>query len=59
MIWQKLRDHITDCYFCMVNIKGVGKKNQHKVSYPSIPSAMQSVPQCKELSVPVIGVFPS
>jgi len=29
VIWRELIDHIADCYFCMVNVKGFNKKNQH------------------------------
>jgi len=43
MVWWEPRDRVTDCYFCMVNTKGVGKKNRHKISYPSIPSAIWAV----------------
>ena len=37
MVW---RDHVTDCYFGIINTKGFGKKNWHKISFPSIPSAI-------------------
>ena len=40
MVWREPKDHISDCYFCIVNTKGVGKKNRHMVTYPSIPSAI-------------------
>ena len=26
MVWQEPRDYVTECYFCMVNTKGLGKK---------------------------------
>ena len=57
MVWREPRDHATDCYFCMVNTKGVGKKNQHKISYASIPLAIRPVPHCEELQVPVFSDF--
>ena len=38
-------------------MKGVGKKNRHKISYPSIPSAIRPVPYCEELPVPVFSGF--
>jgi len=59
MVWREPRDHVTDCYSCIVNKKGVGKKNRHKISCPSIPSAIRSVPHCEELPVPVFSVFSS
>ena len=59
MVWQESRENATDCYFCMVNTKGVVKENRHKISYPSIPSATRPVPHCEELSPPVFNVFSS
>ena len=41
----------------MVNTKSVGKKNRHKISYPNIPSAIQPVPHCENLPVPVFNGF--
>ena len=40
MTWREPRDHITDCYFCLVNTTDIGMINRHKISYPSIPSAI-------------------
>ena len=37
----------------------VGKKNRHKISYPSIFSAIRPVPHCEELPVPVFRSFSS
>lgn len=53
MVWREPRDHISDCYFCIVSTKGVGKKNRHTVDYPSIPSAIRPIPHCDELPVPL------
>ena len=41
----------------MVNTKGVGKKNWHIISYPSIPSAIRPVPHCEKLPVLVFSGF--
>ena len=57
MVWRESRDHVTDFYFCMVNTKSVGKKNRHKISYPNISSAIQPVPHCEKLPVPVFSGF--
>ena len=59
MIWWEPRDYVTDCYFCIVNTKGVGKKNRHKISYPSTPSAIRPFSHCEELPVPVFSSFSS
>ena len=57
MVWREPRGHVTDCYFCMVSTNGVGQKNRHKIDYPSILSAIRSVPHCEELPVPIFSGF--
>jgi hypothetical protein len=59
MVWREPKDHTSDCYFCIVNTKGVGKKNRHMITYPSIPSAIRPIPHCEELPVPVFQGFAS
>ena len=59
MVWREPKDHCSDCYFCIVNTKGVGKKNRHMVTYPSVPSAIRPVPHSDELPVPVFNGFSS
>ena len=60
MTWREPTHHTTDCCFYLVNTKGIGKKNRHKISYPSIPSAIRSTLHSDELPIPVFkGFFPS
>ena len=57
MVWREPRDHVTNCYFCIIKTKGVGKKNRHKISYPNISSAIPLVLHCEALPVPVFSGF--
>ena len=59
MIWREPTNHVTDCYFCMVNTAGVGKKNRHKIVYPNISSAIRPAPHSEEVPVPVFKGLPS
>ena len=59
MVWREPTDHITNCYFCLVNAMGVGKKNRRKISYPSISSAIRPVPHSDDLPVPIFKGFSS
>ena len=43
MTWREPTHHTTDCYFYLVNTKGIGKKNRHKISYPSISSGIRPI----------------
>ena len=52
MIWREPKDHVTDCYFCLTDISGIGSKSKHTVTYPNLPSAMRPVPHSEELPVP-------
>ena len=60
MTCREPTDHTTDCYSCLVNTKGICKKNRHKISYPSIPSAIQPTLHSDEPPIPVFkGFLPS
>ena len=43
MVWCEPKEHLTDCYFCLVNTKGIGKKNRLNISYHNIPTAIRPV----------------
>ena len=57
MTCRERTDHTIDCYFCLDNTKGIGKKNRHKISYPSAPSAIRPTLHSDELSIPVFNEF--
>ena len=52
MVWRKGKDHITDCYFCMINLKGIFCKNKHHVQYSEVPSAIRPISDGLHLPVP-------
>ncbi|GFU45911.1 uncharacterized protein TNCV_5102161 [Trichonephila clavipes] len=53
MIWREPKDHSSDYYFCLTNVKGVTSKSKHTVAYPDLQSAMRPVPgHSEELSIP-------
>ena len=41
IVWGEGKYHITDCYFCMINLKEINCKNKHYVQYPDVPSAIR------------------
>ena len=57
MVWREPKEHLADCYFCLVNTKGIGKKNRQNFSYPSIPSAIRPVLHSDEFPLPVFNGF--
>ena len=59
MVQGEPKEHLTNCYFCLVNTKGIGKKNRLNISYPSIPSAIRPVLHSDEFPPPVFNGFVS
>ena len=52
MVWREPQDHSSDCYFCIMQIKGISNKSKHTVKYPNLLSAMRSVPHSGDLPKP-------
>lgn len=52
-IWRETRNHVNDCYFCMVDIAKFRKTtHRNDIDYPNIPSSMAPVSHCKDPPVP-------
>lgn len=56
MVWREQKDHSTDCYFCLTNIKGYSVKTRAKIRYPDVPSAIRPVPHGPDLPVPNVPI---
>ena len=52
MVRGEGEDHIIDSYFCMINMKGINRKNKHHVQYPDVPSAIKLILCGSNLPVP-------
>ena len=52
MIWREPTDHVTDCYFCLTNIKRFSEKNKSKIIYPSCKSALKPVRHGTDIPIP-------
>ena len=58
MVWREPKNHVDDCYFCFVNVKGFNKKNKQHLQYPNIHSAMRPIPHSDEVPVPIFTKLP-
>ena len=41
MAWHEQKNHVDDCYFCAVNVRGFNRKNAHRINNPNLSSAIQ------------------
>ena len=56
MVWREGKDHVTDYYFCITNLKGINRKSKHHVQYPDVPSAIKLVSHGPYIPVPESNV---
>ena len=59
MVWREPKEHLTDCYFCLANTKGIRKKNWLNISYSCIPSDIRPVFHSDKFPPPVFNCFVS
>ena len=58
MVWREPKNHVDDCYFCLVNVKGFNKKNKQHLQYPNIHSAMRPIPHSDKVPIPIFTKLP-
>jgi hypothetical protein len=52
MVWRKLKDLISNCYFCLTDVSGHMSENKCSVQYPNMLSTLKSVLHTEKLSKP-------
>ncbi|CAH1107674.1 unnamed protein product [Psylliodes chrysocephalus] len=57
MIWNEPMNHHDHCYFCLVKITGINRKNRVKWEYPSIQSAHRRDLSTKSTPEPQSGTL--
>lgn len=53
MIWRDPINHETNCYICLTNVSGYGRRNKHELNYANVDSVTLPVPHSNELPVPI------
>ena len=51
MIWREQKNHTTDYYFCLVDVKESKLKNKRSITYPNFDLAMRPVLHRLEISI--------
>ena len=59
MVWREPKNHVDDCYFCLVNVKGFNKKNKQHLQYPNIHFAIRPIPHSDKVPVPIFTKLPN
>ncbi len=52
MIRTELKNHVSDCYFCVTLIKGITTKSKHTTQNPNLSSTNSPILHSGELPVP-------
>jgi hypothetical protein len=53
-IWREPKDHISDCFFCLVNVSNIRRaKDRNKIVYPNVPSSTAPVSHSDTFPVPI------
>ena len=58
MIWREPQSHVTDCYFCAIDITGINRKNRSSLTNPDLDLARRPVTHCEEIPILVFKEFP-
>ena len=58
IVWKESTNYVTDCYFCVVDVTGINRKNRDSLKYPDLQSARRPVAHCDEIPVPIFGELP-
>ena len=58
MLWREPKNHLEDCYFCMVHMTGWNQRKKKDWYYPDTESARRPVLHCSEVPVPVFSFSP-
>ena len=48
---EERKDDITDCYFCLINLKGINCKNKHHIQNCDVPSAIRPIPHYPDRNI--------
>ena len=58
MVWREPKNHVDDCYFCLVNVKRFNKKNKQHLQYPNIHFTTRSIPHNDKVPVLIFTKLP-
>ena len=57
MVSREPRNHVSNCYFCAIDVTGINSKNCKVLKYPDLESARRPVVHSDEFPVPVYAML--
>lgn len=57
MTWNEPRNHLDDCYFCAVSVKGMNRYKKRSWIYPNIKSAKPPTLHSEDLPIPIFSAL--
>ena len=57
MVWREPRNHVSDCYFCAIDVTEINRKNRNVLKYPDLESARHSVAHSDKCPVPIYAML--
>ena len=57
MVWREPRNHVSDCYFCAIDVTGINRKNRKILKYPDLELARRPVAHSDECPVPIYEIL--
>ena len=57
MVWREPRNHVSDCYFCAIDVSGINRRNRNVLKYPDLESARRPVAHSNKYPVPVYAML--
>ena len=56
-VWREPRNHISDCYFCAIDVTEINRKNRKVLKYPDLETSRRPVAHSDECPVPVYAML--
>ena len=57
LVWREPRNHVSNCYFCAIDVTRINRKNRKALKYLDLESACRPVAHSDECTVPVYAML--
>ena len=57
MVWREPKNHVSDCYFCAIDVSGINRRNRNVLKFPDLESARCPVAHSNKCPVSVYAML--